>query len=317
MRRCYTTKVWEELLDDVALPGYAAYLVESAFRRLEFDVYEHVRMLFSVEATSDELMAILERHHHVVHTPTGRGKYLLSLNLRTLTEMARRIHCDGRECAPLVKFLGEASPTIERCIRNAPSGAQPLGSKPSSTGQSETDFRIIVVQYLSLGKVRDYAGTALALDDLLRHSFMTAEVEGVSRACSHQLVRHRLFSYSQESQRFSDAVSEGAVIPPSVKANPEAVKVFERYVADSKEGYSRLRALGIKKEDARFLLPAATKTKVLLTGPMWQVYHAGFYRSSFSDVGEKAQWEINRLFTELYSCLMKKDELLPPRIGEL
>jgi thymidylate synthase (FAD) len=84
----------------------------------------------------------------------------------------------------------------------------------------------------------------------------------------------------------------------------------------SKDAYSRLRGLGIKKEDARFLLPAALKTKILMTGSLYQIMHASFYRSAFSDVGNKAQWEIRKLFTTLYSELRKGDSSLPPRIME-
>lgn len=316
MRRCYTTKVWELLQEDVSTPGYKEYLTRSAFRRLEFDVFEHVRLLFRVEATPTEMLHVIQRHPFVSSTELGKGQHLLSMNLRTLTEMGRRLHCDGSDCSELVRVLPDVSPTVSACIASPPGDEVFDGEKPSSSGRSDSDLRVVVVQHLPSTWISGRLGMDLPLDVLLRHSMMTAEVEGISRACSHQLVRHRMFSYSQESQRFSDAVNEGVVVPPSLKGT-EARRTFEGHIEASRRAYSELRRMGIKKEDARFVLPLAVKTKVLLTGSLWQVCHASFYRSSFSDVGAKAQWEINRLFTTLYQDLKSADPALPEKIQEM
>jgi thymidylate synthase (FAD) len=316
MRRCYTTKVWEELERDVATPGYSSYLTESAFRRLEFDVYEHVRAVFKVDAEPDEVLRLVGSHPNVSFSSLSSGGYLLSLNLRTLTEMARRIGCDGQECQEFVKFLPRVSPTTSACLSKAGEESSFSGQKPPSAGPSDAAFRVIIVQHLPQGKVAELSGEGLSSRELVKHSFATAEVEGISRACSHQLVRHRLFSYSQESQRFSDAVSEGGVMPPSF-SSPEASQVFRSHMEASRKAYSKLRDLGIRKEDARFVLPTALKTKILMTGSAYQILHASFYRSSLSDIGSKAQWEVNHLFTTLYSELKKGDPLLPDRIAEI
>jgi thymidylate synthase (FAD) len=316
MRRCYTTKVWEELTKDVDAPGYAAYLTESAFRRLEFDVYEHVRSLFLVEAKPEEMLSLLQAHPHVSFSKVGEGSFLVSLNLRTLTEMGRRLGCGGEECGEISRFVSRVSPTVAACVKS-PGEDRRFGEKPGSSGACESGFRVLLVQHLTQTEVQELAGTSLPTRELLKHSFATVEVEGISRAASHQLVRHRLFSYSQESQRFSDAINESCVVPPSISSNEQALLTFSRQVESGREAYDRLRGLGVKKEDARFLLPTATKTKILMTGSLYQIVHASFYRSSFSDVGQKAQWEIGRLFTALYEKMRDGDPALPGRIQEV
>jgi hypothetical protein len=317
MRRCYTTKVWEELAKDVEVEGYASYLTESAFRRLEFDVYEHIRALFRVEASTGEVLKLALSHPHVAITAVGEGIWLASMNLRTIVEMARRLHCSGDDCRAFATFLEAISPTAAKCVRRPGEERAFTGQKAGSAGTSATGFRLVVVQHLTTSTVQGYADEKIPQRELLKHSFVTVEVEGISRACSHQLVRHRLFSYSQESQRFSDAVNEEGVMPPSYAGIPDAEATFTKSLGASKEAYARLRSLGIKKEDARFVLPTSLKTKILMTGSMFQVLHAAFYRSRFSDVGNKAQWEINRLFTALYEELHRRDGALPPRIEEL
>ena len=316
MRRCYTTKVWEELMKDVQTPGYPDYLTESAFARLEFDVYEHVRMLLSVLAAPSELISLVQAHPQVAFSKLSDDAYLVSVNLRTLTEMSRKLNCEGRECADFSRLLPEVSPTVSACLKAEGGDRRFTGDKPGSAGASETDFRLVVVQQLTQAKVRELVHVEIPARELIKHAFATIEVEGISRACSHQLVRHRLFSYSQESQRFSDAVNESGVLPPSLSADEMASAVFSEHMEASRKAYSKLRELGIKKEDARFVLPTALKTKILMTASLYQILHASFYRSSFSDVGTKAQWEINRLFTSLYAELRERDPELPERIPE-
>ncbi len=316
MRRCYTTKVWEELLQDVQTAGYPEYLTESAFRRLEFDVYEHVRMLFTVLAVPSEMLSLLQTHPQVVSSKLSEGSFLVSMNLRTLTEMSRKLNCVGWECGEFSRLLAEVSPTVSACLKFDGKERRSEGEKPGSTGTSEADFRVILVQQLTQADVGELARADLPPKELVKHAFATVEVEGISRACSHQLVRHRLFSYSQESQRFSDAVNETGVLPPSLSADDRALAIFSQHMEASRRAYSKLRELGIKKEDARFVLPTALKTKILMTASLYEILHASFYRSSFSEVGNKAQWEINRLFTSLYAELRRRDPGLPERISE-
>ena len=303
-------------MKDVQTPGYPEYLTESAFSRLEFDVYEHVRVLFNVLAMPSEMLSLLQAHPQVAFSKLSDSAYLVSMNLRTLTEMSRKLNCPGWECADFSRLLPEVSRTVSACLKAGAEEKRFEGGKPGSAGASETDFRVIIVQQLTQAKVGELARVDMPPRELIKHAFATVEVEGISRACSHQLVRHRLFSYSQESQRFSDAVNETGVLPPSISADDRASAIFGEHMEASRRAYSKLRELGIKKEDARFVLPTALKTKILMTASLYQILHASFYRSSFSDVGNKAQWEINRLFTSLYAELRKRDQGLPERVSE-
>ena len=104
--------------------------------------------------------------------------------------------------------------------------------------------------------------TALKLGhgSVAEHAVFTFAVEGISRACSHQLVRHRLASYCQQSQR--TVKPNGAVCP---EMSEEARNVFEVSTALSESAYWKLIDLGVPKEDARYVLPEATKTSLVVT----------------------------------------------------
>lgn len=122
------------------------------------------------------------------------------------------------------------------------------------------------------------------------HAVATFEITGVSRALTHQLVRHRLASYSQQSQRYVDEKGFGYVTPNSVKDNADALKVFEEFMCSADETYARLKELGVPKEDARFVLPNACESTIRVTMNFRELRH--FIRLR----GEKgAQWEIREL----------------------
>lgn len=124
-------------------------------------------------------------------------------------------------------------------------------------------------------------------ESIIEHSSASFEVSGISRACSHQLVRHRLASFSQESQRYVDMSDPEWVIPPDVAANPEALSIWEDSLSQIQEAYRQLRALGIQKEDARFLLPNAAATRLIMTANFRELLHLFRIR-----ISPHAQWEI-------------------------
>ena len=133
----------------------------------------------------------------------------------------------------------------------------------------------------------------------LEHASFTFAVDGISRACSHQLVRHRVASYSQQSQRYVRFSTEGAfVIPPRIASNPEARAVFQEAMENARRSYERLVELGLAEgrtnesvcEDARFVLPNASETKIVVTMNARELRHFFSLRCC-----RRAQWEINRL----------------------
>lgn len=124
----------------------------------------------------------------------------------------------------------------------------------------------------------------------VEHVTFTFGIEGVSRALSHQLVRHRIASYSQQSQRYVDGAHFGYVVPPSVQENEEALHTFETQMASATAAYAILRDCGIPAEDARFVLPNATDTKIICTFNVRSLYNFFEHRCC-----NRAQWEIREL----------------------
>src|SRR3990172_7894271 len=132
----------------------------------------------------------------------------------------------------------------------------------------------------------------------VEHVSFTFGIEGTSRACSHQLVRHRVASYSQQSQRYVKADQFDYIIPPSIKQDPAIVKEFKKCMAEAQENYTkvltRLEELGFKGEagqqDARYLLPNAAETKIVVTMNARELLH--FFRVRCCN---RAQWEIRAM----------------------
>lgn len=108
----------------------------------------------------------------------------------------------------------------------------------------------------------------------LEHASYTFAVEGVSRALTHQLVRHRMASYNQQSQRYVEVKDGLDVIKPAdVSNNDAANQAFDNAVKVCEDAYEKMIAAGIKKEDARFILPNATETKIVVTMNIRELLH--------------------------------------------
>jgi thymidylate synthase (FAD) len=131
-------------------------------------------------------------------------------------------------------------------------------------------------------------------ESIIEHGSVTFDISGISRACSHQLVRHRIASYSQESQRYVDMSAPEFVVPPSVAENPKAQAVWDEFMGQVTDTYQRLRELGTRKEDARFVLPNATATRIIVTMNFRSLRHFFTVRCE-----KAAQWEIRALATEM------------------
>ena len=122
------------------------------------------------------------------------------------------------------------------------------------------------------------------------HASFTFAVEGVSRVLTHQLVRHRIASYSQQSQRYVAERNFEYIIPPSIEENDTARKKFICLMDGIKDIYNELCNLGIDKEDARYVLPNATETKIAITMNARALLNFFELRCCM-----RAQWEIRQL----------------------
>ncbi|ATW27097.1 FAD-dependent thymidylate synthase [Candidatus Formimonas warabiya] len=124
----------------------------------------------------------------------------------------------------------------------------------------------------------------------VEHVSFTFAIEGVSRVLSHQLVRHRIgVSYSQKSQRYVRENQFEYIIPPSILKNPEAEKIFRDKMGEIQLAYNELAKL-VPPEDARYVLPNATETKLVVTYNARSLYHFFQLRCC-----KRAQWEIRHL----------------------
>jgi thymidylate synthase (FAD) len=130
----------------------------------------------------------------------------------------------------------------------------------------------------------------------LDHVVYMFEIEDCSRVTTHQLVRHRAVSYDQESQRFSAATKEGAVVPPSILSNESAHRAYDEALETVYSSYEKMVAAGIPKEDARYILPSAIMTKLVMTLNARSLMHMVWQRTAL-----QAQWEIRELAMALHS----------------
>jgi len=157
--------------------------------------------------------------------------------------------------------------------------------------------------------VKRLISLALKLGHLsvFEHISFTFAIEGISRACSHQFVRHRLFAFTQQSQRYVKERDFPFVVPETVKENPEAEKVFLKAMEYIAEAYDKLSAL-VPIEDARFVLPNATETKIVATANARELMHFFSLR-----LDEHAQWEIRRM---AYAMFQRVSEVAPNIFSE-
>jgi len=127
----------------------------------------------------------------------------------------------------------------------------------------------------------------------VEHVSFTFSISG-SRVMSHQLVRHRIASYSQKSQRYVKETGFKYIIPPSIKSNPEALKTYEAQMMQLQQTYSKLLELGIHEQDARFVLPNACQTNIICSFNARSLYN--FFKLRCC---QRAQWEIREIANEM------------------
>lgn len=133
---------------------------------------------------------------------------------------------------------------------------------------------------------------------VLEHASATFRIKNVSRALTHQLVRHRLCSFTQQSQRYVNEEKFDYISPKSIRNNSEANNIFEDFIVYARKTYSILCQLGIKNEDARFILPNATSSEIVISANLREWRHILKLRGN-----PDAQWEIRQMTIEIYKIL--------------
>ena len=288
--------------------GTAPDFIAARVREGHEDIIEHVVVTVRISNSVEPLYwRTLNRHCEV--TDAGANEWIVSGNTRVWLDFFRR--GVALEALPILKavspavfaeFEGEERLEIgDWEIARSSDSAHP--QSPISNLQSP-NLQSLLPSQLGPMRVTLLGYAQPVLDDpelLLHHGSATFFFEGISRTCTHQLVRHRLASFSQESQRYVELSKGGwqAIVPPAVEANAEAMAELAEFWRMAEEKYARLRELGIRKEDARFLLPNAAETRIVTTMNYAAWSHFLWLRA----VDKAAQWEIRAMGQEVLTML--------------
>ena len=145
----------------------------------------------------------------------------------------------------------------------------------------------------------------------VEHVTFTFAIEGVSRVLTHQLVRHRIASYSQQSQRYVKAHHFQTVVPPTIAAVPEAKAKYEACMQNLQDLYNDLAdQYGVPAEDARYVLPNAAETKIICTFNVRSLLNFFSLRCC-----TRAQWEIRELAWRMLAECRKEAPVLFEKAG--
>jgi thymidylate synthase (FAD) len=146
----------------------------------------------------------------------------------------------------------------------------------------------------------------------LEHASFTFGIEGISRACSHQLVRHRIASFSQQSQRYVNEAKNNFeyVMPPKIKAIKNANTEFLKTMKNLRKVYEDLIEMGVPAEDARFVLPNAAATKIVVTMNARALLHFLELRCC-----KRAQWEIQQMANLMLTEVKKVAPIIFEKAG--
>ena len=142
-------------------------------------------------------------------------------------------------------------------------------------------------------------------ESVAEHASFTFHIEGVSRALLTQITRHRMASFSVQSQRYVDMSGNGYVMPPSIAKGSEQAKTFDNAMEIAWDFYERLVEMGIPKEDARYVLPNACHTTMEVTMNARELRHFFSLRCC-----NRAQWEIRALADEMLRLCREKAPVL-------
>ena len=276
--------------------GTSPSFITARVREGHEDIIEHVTATLRWTGT-DAPAAWRRTHRHCEVTADGPQRWIVSGNARVWLHLFQ----SGTALAAL-PLLRHIAPAVYAGCPEAPPpapAALPVAAVIPAAAQAELDtyeehpLRVTLLGFTPPPGADPEVAAA--------HGSACFLFEGISRACTHQLVRHRLASYSQESQRYVELQKGGwqAVVPPRIEAHPAARAILAASWDQMQTNYAALRALGIRKEDARFLLPNAAETRIVTTMNFRAWQHFLWLRA----VDKAAQWEIRRLGLQVLRML--------------
>lgn len=171
-----------------------------------------------------------------------------------------------------------------------------------------------ILESLTPEKTEKFIGRMVELSQhgsVWEHATFTFGIEGVSRALSHQLVRHRIASYDQRSQRYCNESQFEYVVPKSVAKDPAAVTAFRRAMEDAQKAYDLLaKKYNVPQEDARAVLPNACCTSLIVTMNLRSLFHFFALRCCV-----RAQEEIREMANKMLALCKEASPLVFKNAG--
>lgn len=163
-------------------------------------------------------------------------------------------------------------------------------TKPENLDKtSDKELKTILEYVMNLGHT-----------SVVEHTNFTFAISDVSRSLTHQLVRHRIASYAQQSQRYVDFKEPNYVTPPKIAKDKKMKKAYEQTMKNIWEQYNKLLEMGIPAEDSRFVLPNAACTNIIVTMNARSLLNFFELRCCLH-----AQWEIRTLANKMLQQVKK------------
>ena len=187
--------------------------------------------------------------------------------------------------------------TIYTACRTCYSADSPLNIYDCDSAQDEEKMLKLISRVVSSGHY-----------STIEHIQVSFAISNISRACSHQLVRHRHMSFSQKSQRYVKEKGQfDYLIPPTILRNEELKTKFDNFMVEISKFYCELTEAGIPAEDARAVLPNATSTSMVASLNLREMIHLANLR-----LCTRAQYEIRTLVRKMCEALLAEEPWLKP-----
>lgn len=196
--------------------------------------------------------------------------------------------------------------TVYTACRTCYSADSPLNIYDCDSAQDEEKMLKLITRVISSGHY-----------STIEHIQVSFAINNISRACSHQLVRHRHMSFSQKSQRYVKEKGQfDYIIPPTIEKDEELTKKYNHFMTLISDFYLELTDAGIPAEDARFILPNATSTSMVTSLNLRELIHLANLR-----LCTRSQTEIRILVKKMCEELIKQEpwltEYLVPKCERL
>ena len=197
-----------------------------------------------------------------------------------------------------VKLIGY-SPNAEKIPAMAAKLTHSISKPENLEKTTKNELNSILNHVINLGHT-----------SVIEHTSFTFAISDVSRSLTHQLVRHRIASYAQQSQRYVNLKKPNYVIPPKIAANTEMKKAYENTMNIIWDQYNKLIEMKIPAEDSRYVLPNAACTNIIVTMNARSLLNFFELRCCLH-----AQWEIRKLANLMLKEIKKKAPIIFKNAG--